>query len=93
MSDTYDAVAWFENDQWHSFLIRYITSTLHDPTSVFAIDIDEDGTLDALTTSSEDDTVTIYYSDASPFSTTEIITTMAEGAKSVFAAASADINH
>ena len=54
-----DTVAWYETDGSESFAERIIT-TLEDAYSVFAIDVDGDGDVDALSASYNDDTVACY---------------------------------
>ncbi|KAH8061337.1 calcium ion binding protein [Aureococcus anophagefferens] len=46
--DNDDTVAWYENDGSESFTERVIIDTLHDVQSVFAIDVNGDGAVDAL---------------------------------------------
>ncbi|KAH8046927.1 dynein light chain binding protein [Aureococcus anophagefferens] len=76
-SYTDDKLAWRENDgaesftRSASFINRVITASADQATSIFAIDVDGDGDVDALSASSNDDT--------------HIITTLADAAFSVFA--------
>ena len=53
--------------------------------SVFAIDVDGDGDVDALSASYDDDTVAWYENDGAQSFTERIITTLADDIKSVFA--------
>ena len=53
--------------------------------SVYAIDVDGDGDVDALSASYSDDTVAWYENDGSQSFTERIITTLADGARSVYA--------
>ncbi|KAH8076266.1 hypothetical protein JL721_259 [Aureococcus anophagefferens] len=83
-----DTVAWYENDGSQSFTERVIT-TLADAATIsvfaYAIDLDGDGDVDALSASYEDDTVAWYENDGSQSFTKHIIETLADKATSVFA--------
>ncbi|KAH8061221.1 hypothetical protein JL721_8881 [Aureococcus anophagefferens] len=83
--DNDDTVAWYENDGSESFTERVIIDTLHDVQSVFAIDVNGDGAVDALSASSGDNTVAYYENVGSLFFLHRVITASASGAWSVFA--------
>ncbi len=67
---------------------RVITSLADGAESVFAADVDGDGDIDALSASSNDDTVAWYENldGAGQFGSRRLITQVAKGASSVFAA-------
>ena len=71
-----------------SFTGRTISSSADYAHSVFAADIDNDGDLDVLSASTNDDKIVWYENDgaADPSFTANTITTSADGARSVFAA-------
>ncbi|KAH8043543.1 6-phosphogluconolactonase [Aureococcus anophagefferens] len=73
----YDAVT--------SFTERIVTTLADYAQSVFAIDVDGDGDVDALSASYYDDTVAWYENDGSQSFTERIVTTLMDGAKSVIA--------
>ena len=52
-----DTVAWYENDGSQSFTERIVTTLVDGAYSVFAIDVDGDGDVDALSASFYDATV------------------------------------
>ncbi|KAH8093032.1 hypothetical protein JL720_5207 [Aureococcus anophagefferens] len=72
--DNDDTVAWYENDGSESFTERVIIDTLHDVQSVFAIDVNGDGAVDALSASSGDNTVAYYENVGSLFFLHRVIT-------------------
>jgi len=84
-----DKIAWYENtDGAGSFGSEEIISTAADgASSVFAADLDQDGDLDVLSASYEDDTIAWYENtDAvGGFGDEQVISTAADGASSVFA--------
>ncbi|KAH8095624.1 hypothetical protein JL720_2938 [Aureococcus anophagefferens] len=86
-----NTVAWYENDGSESFHKHVITYWATRACSVFAIDVDGDGDVDALSASSffdgavSDNTVAWYENDGSESFTKRVITTLADGAYSVFA--------
>ncbi|MCB8991576.1 MAG: VCBS repeat-containing protein, partial [Ardenticatenaceae bacterium] len=70
------------------FVASDIATTADLARSVFAADLDNDGDLDVLSASENDDTIAWYENDgaANPTFTTRVIVTTADGAQSVFAA-------
>ncbi len=92
-SEDDDKVTWYENDGTSdpSFASHQVTSNAEFAQSVFAVDIDGDGDTDIFSASSIDDKIAWYENDGSadPNFETQVITTDAIGAESVFAA---DIN-
>jgi hypothetical protein len=85
-----DTVAWYENNGASppGFTERVLKTAADGAYSVHAADVDGDGDVDVLSASSLDDTVAWYENNgASPPSFTEhVITTAADGARSVHAA-------
>ncbi len=83
-------IAWYENNGQMppQFTRRIVSTTAMGASSVFAADIDDDGNIDILSASWEDDTIAWYRNDgaASPQFTESVITDSADGASSVFAA-------
>ena len=73
-------VTWYENDGTQSFTERIVTTLADYAQSVFAIDVDGDGDVDALSASYNDDTVAWYENDGSQSFTEHVITDSAEGA-------------
>jgi hypothetical protein len=84
-----DKIAWYENDGAAdpSFTARTITTSADAAASVYAADIDNDGDLDVLSASKDDDKIAWYENDgaADPSFTARTITTSADGAHSVYA--------
>jgi VCBS repeat-containing protein len=86
-----DTIAWYENNgdgDNPSFTKQVITSDADIARSVFAIDVDGDGDIDVLSASYNDDTIAWYENDgnvANPGFTKRVITSVADGAWSVFA--------
>ena len=86
-----DKIAWYENDGLGSFGAQQIISTSAKyPQSVYASDLDGDGDMDVLSASSSlnnvDNKIAWYENDGSgSFGDQQIITTSADGAKSVYA--------
>jgi len=82
-------ISWFKNiDGQGNFDSQIIITTNADgANSVFAIDIDGDGDMDVLSASSDDDKIAWYENldGQGNFSTEQIITTIANGATSVYA--------
>ncbi|KAH8050218.1 hypothetical protein JL720_15409 [Aureococcus anophagefferens] len=68
-----------------AFSERQVTNSADGAYSVFAIDVDGDGDVDALSASAGDDTVAWYENDGSQSFTERIISNSANGARSVFA--------
>ncbi|KAH8070374.1 hypothetical protein JL721_5142 [Aureococcus anophagefferens] len=68
-----------------SFAGRVVTDSADGAYSVFAIDVDGDDDVDALSASYSDDTVSWYENDGSQSFTERIITTLADNVLSVFA--------
>jgi hypothetical protein len=90
-SDTTDEVAWYESDGaiTPTFSEHVITTSADGATSVFAADVNGDGDIDVISSSTWDDKIAWYESDGgSPPTFTEqrVISTEANGATSVFAA-------
>ena len=85
-----DKIAWYENtDGAGSFGSQQVISTAaDDATSVFAADLDGDGDLDVLSASAVDDKIAWYENTdgAGSFGSQQVISTAADGARSVFAA-------
>ncbi|MBK7950729.1 MAG: VCBS repeat-containing protein [Deltaproteobacteria bacterium] len=85
-----DEIAWYENtDGAGSFGPQQIISTLADSArSVFAADVDGDGDVDVLSASLIDDEIAWYANTdgAGSFGPQQIITTLADAARSVSAA-------
>ena len=83
-------VAWYENtDGAGSFGPRQVISSLaYGPFSVFAADLDGDGDMDVLSATSHDKKIAWYENTdgAGSFGPQQVISTLADGAKSVFAA-------
>jgi oligoribonuclease NrnB/cAMP/cGMP phosphodiesterase (DHH superfamily) len=67
------------------FAAHVISAAADAAHSVFAIDVDGDGDVDALSASGVDDTVAWYENDGSQSFTQRVITALADGARSVFA--------
>ena len=84
-----DTVAWYENldENGGRFSTHVITTSADYACSVFAIDMDGDGDVDVLSASQNDDTVAWYENLDGSFGifSTHVITTTANGARSVFA--------
>ncbi|KAH8049963.1 hypothetical protein JL721_11537 [Aureococcus anophagefferens] len=80
-----NTVAWYENDGSESFTKRVITTLADGAYSVFAIDVDGDGDVDALSASFNDDTVAWYENDGSQSFTKRVITDSADEVWSVYA--------
>ncbi|KAH8044446.1 hypothetical protein JL722_14695 [Aureococcus anophagefferens] len=80
-----DTVAWFENDGSQSFTARVITALADDPRSVYALDVDGDGDVDALSAIAVDDKVAWYENDGFQSFTERVLTTLADAAYSVYA--------
>ncbi|MCB9004936.1 MAG: VCBS repeat-containing protein [Ardenticatenaceae bacterium] len=85
-----DTIAWYENDGAAdpSFTAHAITTTADGAYGVYAADLDNDGDLDILSASDNDDTIAWYENDgaADPSFTAHDITTAANGAYGVYAA-------
>lgn len=86
-----DTIAWYENDgaPVPGFTPHTITNLADGAISVFAADLDNDGDLDVMSASENDDTIGWYENDgAKPanFSTRKVVTSSANGASSVYAA-------
>ncbi len=83
-------IAWYENSGQTppQFTRRIVSTTAMGASSVYAADIDQDGRMDILAASWEDDTIGWYENDgsATPQFTEHVITDSADGASSVFAA-------
>ncbi|MBK7951685.1 MAG: VCBS repeat-containing protein [Deltaproteobacteria bacterium] len=89
-SESDDEIAWYANtDGLGSFGPQQIITTLADgATSVFAVDVDGDGDVDVLSASALDDEIAWYANTdgSGSFGPQQIITTLADSARSVFAA-------
>ncbi|MDP6144009.1 MAG: VCBS repeat-containing protein, partial [Candidatus Marinimicrobia bacterium] len=85
-----DAIAWYENDGAAdpSFTAADIATSADAAHSVFAADMDNDGDLDIVSASADDNTIAWYENNgaADPSFTAADIATSAEGAASVFVA-------
>ncbi len=85
-----DTIAWYENDGSTppTWTARTITTAADGATSVFAIDMDGDGDMDALSSSELDDTIAWYENDGStpPAWTLHTISTTASTARAAIAA-------
>jgi hypothetical protein len=85
-----DKIAWYENtDGSGSFGTEQVISTAADGAySVFAADVDGDGDPDVLSASAGDDKIAWYENrdGSGSFGTEQVISTAADGARSVFAA-------
>ena len=85
-SDSYglDSVILGQEDR---FTFYDISNETDDPFSVYAADLDNDGDIDVLSASYNDDKVTWYENDGSgSFSSQNLITDQADGARNVYAA-------
>ncbi|KAH8068579.1 6-phosphogluconolactonase [Aureococcus anophagefferens] len=88
-----DTVAWYENDcATHAPTTLAPTTPFPTPRdtgvsrdAVHAVDVDGDGDVDALSASSNDDTVAWYENDGAQSFTERIITTLADGVLTVYA--------
>ena len=84
-----DKIAWYESDGGSppAFVERVISTSADFALSVFATDVDGDGDSDVLSASSFDDKIAWYESDGGlpPTFTERVISTVADGARSVFA--------
>ncbi|KAH8098019.1 hypothetical protein JL720_939 [Aureococcus anophagefferens] len=78
-------LAWYVNDGSQSFTEHVITTRADIARSVFAIDVDGDGDVDALSASFRDDTVAWYENDGSQSFTERVITDSADSATSIYA--------
>jgi hypothetical protein len=89
-SDGDDTIAWYENDGASdpSWSAANIDTNADGAQDVHVADMDNDGDLDILSASAEDDTIAWYENDgaADPSWTASNIATSADGARSVFAA-------
>ena len=85
-----DTIAWYENtDGLGSFGSQQVITTAADyALSVYAADIDGDGDMDVLSASLDDDKIAWYENTdgLGSFSSQQVITTAADGARSVYAA-------
>ncbi|MFK7772199.1 MAG: Ig-like domain-containing protein [Saprospiraceae bacterium] len=82
-------IAWYENDGSENFTERVISTTAVAARSVYAIDLNGDGNTDvlsALSVSFNDDKIAWYENDGSANFTEHVISTAANGARSVYAA-------
>ncbi len=87
-----DKIIWSENrlaEQGEFSPLQVITTEVITPTSVYAVDIDGDGDADALSASYSDDKIAWYENrlaeDEKDFGSQQVISTDADGARSVFA--------
>ncbi|HET9300441.1 MAG TPA: FG-GAP-like repeat-containing protein [Candidatus Polarisedimenticolaceae bacterium] len=84
-----DSVYWFESSGAHppAWTQRTLTTATDDPFAVFPADLDDDGDVDVLTASSEDDTIAWYENNGArpPVWTRRVITNQAPRAIVVFA--------
>ena len=84
------AIAWYENDGSKSpnFNLKIITTNADNIRKVAVGDIDNDGNIDIVSASSGDDKISWYKNDgsANPTFDEKVVSTNADGARSVFAA-------
>jgi hypothetical protein len=89
-SQSDNTIAWYENNGASdpSWSASNIDTSANGAQSVFAADMDNDGDIDILSASDNDDTIAWYENDgaSNPSWTASDIATDADGAKSVFAA-------
>ena len=80
-------IAWYKNDgSGHFGDQQIITNTTKGEVSIYACDLDEDGDLDVLSASRDDNTIAWYANEGSGhFGNQQIITNTAKGAASVYA--------
>lgn len=85
-----DKIAWYENTDGQGTMgpLQIISNDGAYPTSVYAIDIDNDGDLDILSSSALDDKIAWYENidGLGTFGSEQVITTNADVAESVYAA-------
>ena len=85
-----DKIAWYENDGASdpSFTARTISTSADGANTVYAVDIDRDGDLDVLSSSSSDDKIAWYENDGAsdPSFTARTISTSADNPTYVYAA-------
>ncbi len=83
-----DEITWYENDGNQDFTTHIVSTDADGARSVFAADVDNDGDLDILSASENDDKVVWFENDGAtdPSFTERVVSTNANGAKSVFAA-------
>ncbi|MEQ9391498.1 MAG: FG-GAP-like repeat-containing protein [Balneola sp.] len=83
-----DEITWYENDGNQDFTTHIVSIDADGARSVFAADVDNDGDLDILSASENDDKVVWFENDGAndPSFTERVVSTNANGAKSVFAA-------
>lgn len=85
-----DRITWFENDgaTTPTFTARTITTTADGPWSVFAADLDNDGDIDVLSASYNDDKIAWYENDGGspPGFIPHTITTLTDRPRTVYAA-------
>jgi hypothetical protein len=84
-----EKIAWYENtDGFGNFGIQQIiTESLEDAIDVYAADLDGDGDMDVLAAAKQDDRIVWYENldGLGTFGTQQIITTLTDGANSVYA--------
>jgi predicted RNA methylase len=78
-------ITWYENDGSEIFTTHTITDGAEGAESVYAVDMDDDGDMDVLSASWDDNKIAWYENDGSEIFTTHIITTSAEVAACVYA--------
>jgi hypothetical protein len=85
-----DTISWYENNGSSppAFTGHVITTTVDGAVAVYAADIDNDGDLDVLSASRNDNTLAWYENDGGspPTFISHVITTNAKGAYSIYAA-------
>ena len=88
-SRNHDTVAWYENDgaAVPSFIEHEVTAVADGAVSVYAADVDDDGDMDVLSASENDDTIAWYENDgaATPSFSRHIVSNEEDGASSVYA--------
>ena len=88
VSGYHDKIIWYSNmcnSSNHSFEFNTVSYSANGAESAFSVDVDNDGDVDILSASSNDDKIAWYENDGSQNFSTHIISTTADGASSVHA--------